>query len=65
MSGRFDTSGSMIPLLVSEISGCDAFCDVQCSAVQEELGILVVGLYVVALYHILLYVVCSRLPLFT
>ena len=29
----------MIPLLVSEISGCDAFCDVQ----DEELGILVEG----------------------
>ena len=39
-SGRFDTSGSMIALSVSEISGCDAFCDVQ---EQEELGILVIG----------------------
>ena len=32
-SSCFDTSGSMIPLLVSEIPPCDAFCDVhQCSA---------------------------------
>ena len=27
-SGRFDTSGSMIPRLVPEISPLDAFCDV-------------------------------------
>ena len=40
---RFDTSGSMIPLSVSEISVCDAFCDVQ--EEDEELGILVVGCY--------------------
>ena len=26
-SGRFYTSGSMIPLLVPEISPCDGFCD--------------------------------------
>ena len=30
----------MIALSVSEISGCDTFCDVQ---EQEELGILEVG----------------------
>ena len=39
---RFDTSGSMIPLSVSEISVCDAFCDMH--VVHKELGILVVGL---------------------
>ena len=26
-SGRFDTSGSMVPRLVPEISSLDAFCD--------------------------------------
>ena len=26
-AGRFDTSGSMTPLLVPEISPCDGFCD--------------------------------------
>ena len=41
VSGRFDTSGSMIPLLVSKISPCDGFCDGHPRA--EELGILVVG----------------------
>ena len=39
----FDTSGSMIPLLVSQISGCNAFCDVQQDVHDEELGILVDG----------------------
>ena len=39
MMGRFDTSGSMIPLSVSEISALDGFCD------GEELGVLVVGLF--------------------
>ena len=34
-SGRFDTSGSMIPLSVSEILVHKGFCD------KEELGILV------------------------
>ena len=38
--GRFETSGSMIPLSVSEISWFGAFCDLQ---KDEELGILVVG----------------------
>ena len=33
----------MIPLSVSEISVCDAFCDVQ--EEDKELGILVVGSY--------------------
>ena len=42
-SGRFDTSGSMIPLLVPEISPGDGFCDVQRRGEDEELGILVVG----------------------
>ena len=46
-SGRFDTSGSMIPLSVSEITGCDAFCDVQ---QDEELGILVVGLHIGSIF---------------
>ena len=36
-----DTSGSMIPLSVSEISGCGAFCDEDVR--DEELGVLVVG----------------------
>ena len=36
-----DTSGSMIPLSVSEISGCGAFCDEDVQ--DEELGVLVVG----------------------
>ena len=39
-SGRFDSSGSMIPLLLSKISGCFAFCDVQ-QEEEQELGILV------------------------
>ena len=34
-SGRFDTSGSMIPCLVPEISPCGAFCEE-----QRELGII-------------------------
>ena len=46
-SGRFDTSGSMIPLSVYEITGCDAFCDVQ---QDEELGILVVGLHIGSIF---------------
>ena len=40
-SGRFDTSGSMIPLSVSEISALDGFCDKQHE--EQEWGILVVG----------------------
>ena len=40
-SGRFDTSGSMIPLLVPEISPCDCFFEA--AEEQQELGILVVG----------------------
>ena len=39
--GRFDTSGSMIPLSVPEISPCDGFCDGRGG--EEELGIRVVG----------------------
>ena len=35
----------MIPLSVSEISGCDAFCDVQQDEDVQDLGILVVGCY--------------------
>ena len=35
--GRFDTSGSLIPLSVSEIAALEGFCD------EQELGILVVG----------------------
>ena len=27
VSGRFDTSGTMVPRLVPEISSLDAFCD--------------------------------------
>ena len=43
-SGRFDTSGSMIPLLVSEISALGGFCDEdEGEQDEEELGILVVG----------------------
>ena len=38
-SGCFDTSGSMIPLSVSEILALDGFCDV----LKHELGFLVVG----------------------
>ena len=38
--GRFDTSGSMIPRLVPEISPCDAFYDEQEEQEQQELGIL-------------------------
>ena len=38
--GRFDTSGSMIPLSVSEKSALDGFCDEDKD--EEELGILVV-----------------------
>ena len=41
-SGGFDTSGSMIPLSVSEISALDGFCDEEHE--QQEWGILVVGL---------------------
>ena len=37
-SDCFDTSGSMIALLIFEILALDGFCD------EEELGILVVGL---------------------
>ena len=43
-SGCFDTSGSMMPLSVPEISPCDGFCDAAAAAAaEEELGILVVG----------------------
>ena len=35
VSGRFDTSGSMIPDSVSKILALDGFCD------EKELGILV------------------------
>ena len=42
-SGPFDTSGSMIALLVSEISALDSFCDEQQDEDEEELGILIVG----------------------
>ena len=38
--GRFDTSGSMIPLSVSEKSALDGFCGEDKD--EEELGILVV-----------------------
>ena len=41
VSGRFDTSGSMIPLSVSEISALGGFCDEEHE--QQEWGILVVG----------------------
>ena len=44
-SGRFYTSGFMIPRLVPEVSPCCGFCDVQQQ--QEELGILVVGQVVI------------------
>ena len=40
-SDRFDTSGSMILLLVPEISPYDGFCDEEQQ--EQELGILVVG----------------------
>ena len=40
-AGCFDTSGSMIPLLVPEIAACDGFCDQEQQ--QQELGILVLG----------------------
>ena len=40
--GRFDTSGSMIALSVSEISTLGAFCDEQ-QQDKQEWGILVVG----------------------
>ena len=43
-SGCFDTSGSMIPRLVPEISPCVAFCDEQ--EYQQELGILGVRYYI-------------------
>ena len=46
-SGRFDTSGSMIPLSVFEISALDGFCDEHKHHVQQEWGILVVG-YIMA-----------------
>ena len=39
MMGRFDTSGYMIPLSVSEISALDGFCDEH----VQEWGILAVG----------------------
>ena len=41
-SGRFDTTGSMIPHLVPEISPCDTFCDGRTGEEEEEqeLGIL-------------------------
>ena len=48
-SGRFDTSGSMIPLSVSEIAtgpALDGFCDEEHEQQQyeeQEWGILVVG----------------------
>ena len=42
-SGRFDTSGSMIALLVPEISPGVGFCD-EHEEDKEELGILVVRL---------------------
>ena len=35
-SSRFDTSGSMIPLLVPEISPCDGFCNEQQEEEEEE-----------------------------
>ena len=41
--GRFDTSGSTIPLLVPEISPCDGFYDKRLDVREEELDILVVG----------------------
>ena len=41
VSGRLDTSGSMIPLLVPEISPWAFFVTVQGG--DEEVGILVVG----------------------
>ena len=37
-SGPFDTSGSMIPRLFTEILLCDGFCDEEQQ--QQELGIL-------------------------
>ena len=40
-SRRFDTSGSMIVLSVSEISALDGFCDQH--EHEQEWGILVVG----------------------
>ena len=40
LSGRFDTSRSLIALSVSEISALGGFCDEQD---KQELGILVVG----------------------
>ena len=43
ISGRFDTSGSIIPRLVPEISPCDCFCEEQQQQQQQELGILGVG----------------------
>ena len=44
-SGRFDTSGSMIPRSISEISALDGFCDEgeQHREHEQEWGILVVG----------------------
>ena len=39
LSGRFDTSESMIPCLVTEISPCDGFCDERRGG-EQELGIL-------------------------
>ena len=43
---RFDTSGSIIELSVSEISALGGFCDKQHED-EEELGILVVGFNIV------------------
>ena len=40
---NFDTSGSMIPLSVSEILALDSFCDEEQHEDEQELGILVVG----------------------
>ena len=37
-SGCFDTSGSMIPRLVPEISPCDGFCDGQAAVVVGGIG---------------------------
>ena len=38
-SGRFDTSGSMVPRLVPEISSLDAFCDGAAGAGAGAAGI--------------------------
>ena len=37
-SGRFDTSGSMVPRLAPEISPLDAFCDTAGAAVVVGIG---------------------------